>query len=47
MRCVQLGLSMSDLEYLDIGTILDMMTEKGNDNYEYAELATAEDIAKF
>lgn len=38
---------MSDLEYLDIGTILGMMAEKGNDSLEYAELATAEDVAKF
>lgn len=38
---------MSDLEYLDIGTILDMFAESSNDSLDYAELATAEDIANF
>lgn len=46
LRCVQLGLSMQDLEYLSIGTVFDMVTEKDNDDYEYAYIATDEDIAK-
>lgn len=47
MRCVELGLSMSDLDRLDIGMILEMFAEKANDSIEYAEIADADDIANF
>ena len=33
LRCVQLGLSMQDLELLTIGMINDMYVESGNDDY--------------
>lgn len=46
LRCTELGLSMADLEYLSIGTIWDMFTEKNNDEFEYPYLATDEDIAR-
>lgn len=38
---------MADLEALDLGMIFDMFVEKANDGYEWAQLATAEDVAKF
>lgn len=56
MRCVQIGLTMADLDLLDIGMVLDMFVEKANDDY-YSEQeqkknknpevreATAEDVA--
>lgn len=47
LRCVQMGLSMSDLELLDMGMILDMFTERGNDDCEYDTLATQTDMDKF
>ena len=47
MRCTQIGLTASDLRYLDIGMVLDMLTEAGNDNYDYPRLATKEDMAMF
>lgn len=47
LRCVELGLSMADLDHLDIGMILEMFAEKSNDSIEYAELADAEDVARF
>lgn len=47
LRCIQIGLSMSDLEYLDTGMVFDIFTERGNDDYEYEEIATLEDIEKF
>lgn len=47
MRCTQIGLSMTDLELLDVGMIFDMFVEKANDGYEWAQLATPEDVAKF
>ena len=39
LRCVQLGLSMEDLEHLSIGLVNDMFIESRNDDYDYAEVA--------
>lgn len=47
LRCVQLGLSMQDLELLTIGLINDMYAESRNDECKYAQLATQEDMDKF
>lgn len=47
LRCVQLGLSMADLELLDIGMVFDMFKESANDDYEYQEVATQDDFDKF
>ena len=47
LRCVQLGLSMSDLELLTIGLINDMYSESRNDECRYATLATQEDFDLF
>lgn len=44
LRCVQCGISISDLELLSIGMINDMFIELKNDEYEYPVLATQEDI---
>ena len=46
-RCVQLGLSMADLDMLSIGLINDMYAESRNDDCKYAELATQEDFDRF
>lgn len=47
LRCIQLGLSIQDLDLLSIGLINDMYVESGNDDYNYATLATQEDMDKF
>lgn len=47
LRCVQLGLSMTDLEMLSIGLINDMYAESRNDECRYATLATQEDFDRF
>ena len=47
LRCVQLGLSMADLELLSIGLINDMYAESRNDECKYAQLATQEEFDKF
>ena len=47
LRCVQLGISIRDLDVLTVGTVLDMMTESGNDDAKYAQLATQDDFNKF
>ena len=47
LRCAEVGLSMSDLDLLDVGMVYEMFIEKTNDSCEYAELATQEDMNKF
>lgn len=47
LRCVQLGLTMQDLDLLSIGLINDMYAESRNDECKYAQLATQEDMDKF
>ena len=47
LRCVQLGLSLSELDMLSIGMVNDMYAESGNDNYKYKEIATQADFDNF
>ena len=47
LRCVELGLAVSELDLLSIGLILDMWTEKANDGITYDAIATQEDFDKF
>lgn len=47
LRCVQLGISISDLDLLTIGLVNDMHVENGNDEYKYREVATQEHFDKF
>ena len=47
LRCVQLGLSMADMELLSIGLINDMYAESRNDDCKYAQIATQEDFDRF
>lgn len=47
LRCLQLGLSIRDLDLLTIGMVNDMYAESRNDDYKYREVATQEDFDKF
>lgn len=47
LRCVQIGLSISELDLLTIGTVNDMYTEMSNDDYNYPALATQEQMDRF
>ena len=49
LRCVQIGIHISELELLTIGTVNDMYTEMNNDeNREaYSTLASQEDMDAF
>ena len=47
LRCVQLGISIKDLDLLSIGLVNDMFIENQNDDYEYPELAGQDDFDKF
>ena len=48
LRCVQMGLSIRDLDLLAIGLVNDMYAENSNDDYKgYKEVATQEYFDKF
>lgn len=47
LRCLEVGLSMEDLERLTIGLVIDIWTEKGNDDAKYDTLATQSDYDAF
>lgn len=47
LRCVQIGLSISELDLLTIGTVNDMYTEMSNDDFNYPALATQEQMDRF
>ena len=48
LRCVQLGLSIADLELLEIGMVYDIFTEAANDDWDgYAYKATQTDFDRF
>lgn len=44
---MQVGLSMSDLEELDVGMVYDIMIESENDNENYDRVATQSDFDRF
>lgn len=44
---MQLGISMGDMELLSIGLINDMYAESRNDEWNYAQVATQEDMDRF
>ena len=44
LRCVQLELSIRDLDLLTIGMVNDMYVESRNDEHKYAVVATQEDM---
>lgn len=47
LRAFQMHLTMDDLDCLEYGTVVDMMTESGNDDCNYAELADQSDFDRF
>ena len=47
LRAVQMGLSIADLDGLEYGTVIDMMTESANDEAKYNYLATQEDFDRW
>lgn len=48
LRCVQLGLSLSELDMLTIGLVNDMFSERENDEYTgWSEMAGQSDFDSF
>ena len=47
LRCVQLGISIRDLDLLTIGMVNDMYAENSNDHCKYKEIDTQADFDHF
>lgn len=47
LRCLQVGLKISDLSQMTVGLVYDLFVEAGNDSWDYAETATQEDFDRF
>ncbi len=47
LRCLEVGLSMEDLDLLTIGMVLEIWIEKGNDSEKYAYVADQTDFDLF
>ena len=47
LRCKQLGLSMTELDLLTIGTVMDMYTELQRDDEPHDQLASQDDFDRF
>lgn len=47
LRSVEIGISISDLDLLTVGLVIDMWTEKANDCVKYNKIATQDDFDKF
>ena len=41
LRCMEIGISIRDLDLLTIGLVMDLWTEKGNDSAKYNTTITA------
>lgn len=47
LHCTEVGISIRDLYLLTIGLVLDMWTEKANDDVKYRRIADQSDFDKF
>ena len=47
LRCVQIGLSLSELDLLTIGMVNEIFIEKDNDEATYNYKATQDDFNRF
>ena len=47
LRCMEVGISIPDLDLLTIGLIMDVWTEKGNDSTDYAYKVQQSDFDRF
>ena len=47
LRCVQLGISIRDLDLLTVGLVNDMYIESNNDTEKYAQIGTQAEMDAF
>lgn len=44
LRAKQIGLTLGEMEEIDMGLVFDLLIESGNDGQEYPNVATQADI---
>lgn len=47
LRVCQSGMSLSDLDDLELGTVFDIMVEAANDDFKYKQVASQDDFDRF
>lgn len=47
LRCVEIGINISELDLLTIGMVLDIWTEKSNDGVKYSKAARQAEFDRF
>jgi len=47
LRCLQVGLSLAELDLLTVGMVYDIFIESNNDEFKYGYKATQEDFDTF
>lgn len=47
LRCLEIGLSIKELDLLTIGMVIDIWTEKGNDSVKYKKVASQSEFDRF
>ena len=47
LRCIEAGIALPDLDFFEVGEILDILTERSNDGESYNRIATQEDMDRF
>lgn len=47
LRCLQVGLQLTDLKTMSYGLVLDILTEAANDHCEYKQVASQADFDRF
>lgn len=47
LRAFQVGMSLEDISCMNVGEIIDILIEQGNDNFKYPYKATQEDYRAF
>lgn len=47
LRCKQMGLTLEELDFLNIGMVWGMMIESSNDEYKYPKKATKKQFHEF
>lgn len=47
LRCMEVGISVRDLDCLTIGLVIDIWNEKGRDNIQFDQKATQADFDVF
>ena len=44
LRALQVGLKITDFDYIEVGDIFDLLTESANDSFDYPKKGTVEDF---